>query len=51
MMEASGDPRRPDPIVNPIPRSDNPYIGGWKAGGGRSIRNVFQGAAKSLLNQ
>ena len=56
-METLVDPKKADPILNPIPRTDNPYLynmkAGYKAlGGGNGLnKSVFQGAAKSLLNQ
>ncbi len=46
IMESSADPRRVDPIVNPVPRSDNPYMAGW-----RGSRSVLRGAGKSLLRK
>jgi len=44
-MEYSVDSKRSDPIINPIPRSDNPYISVIRTD------NVLQDAAKNFLSQ
>ena len=47
-MESSVDPKKIDPIINPIPRSNNPYLDLMRMEGNS---NVLQDAAKSFLGK